>query len=185
MFPSWLWGRALFRCKAAVAGISSRATQVTANDISRLDAFLERLRTGYDLMIGNRFAGAIKPGAGSRKTPYTGNVLRIVTFERGVLAGRSAALAGTLFGTQSVLEWSEHASGIMDFATVAHVLIPSAMAAALCSEVVLFSSLFGALQLSVRGVYPQRAAHSQQLEMARISAGWRGGRISIRTDPGR
>jgi glycosyltransferase involved in cell wall biosynthesis len=42
-------------------------------DFSRLDAFLEKLRAGYDLVMGNRFAGGIAPGAMPWKNRYIGN----------------------------------------------------------------------------------------------------------------
>jgi hypothetical protein len=32
-------------------------------DFSRLEPFLEKLREGYALVMGNRFAGGIAPGA--------------------------------------------------------------------------------------------------------------------------
>ena len=42
-------------------------------DFSNLMPFLERLREGYDLVMGNRFAGGIKPGAMPWKNRYIGN----------------------------------------------------------------------------------------------------------------
>jgi glycosyltransferase involved in cell wall biosynthesis len=42
-------------------------------DFSRLDAFVARLREGYDLVMGNRFAGGIEPGAMPWKNRYIGN----------------------------------------------------------------------------------------------------------------
>lgn len=42
-------------------------------DFSRLDAFLEKLREGHDLVIGNRFAGGIAPGAMPPLHRYLGN----------------------------------------------------------------------------------------------------------------
>jgi len=42
-------------------------------DFSHLDPFLEKLRQGYDLVMGNRFAGGIKPGAMPWKNRYIGN----------------------------------------------------------------------------------------------------------------
>ena len=40
---------------------------------SNLDAFVARLRDGYDLVMGNRFAGGILPGAMPWKNRYIGN----------------------------------------------------------------------------------------------------------------
>jgi len=42
-------------------------------DFSNLDCFIERLREGYDLVMGNRFAGGIQPGAMPWKNRYIGN----------------------------------------------------------------------------------------------------------------
>src|SRR5690242_11524910 len=42
-------------------------------DFSRLSPFLEKLRQGYDLVMGNRFAGGIKAGAMPWKNRYIGN----------------------------------------------------------------------------------------------------------------
>ncbi len=42
-------------------------------DFSSLDAFVEKLREGYDLVMGNRFRGGIEPGAMSALHRYIGN----------------------------------------------------------------------------------------------------------------
>ncbi len=42
-------------------------------DFSRLESFVERLRAGDDLVMGNRFSGEIKPGAMPWKNRYIGN----------------------------------------------------------------------------------------------------------------
>jgi glycosyltransferase involved in cell wall biosynthesis len=42
-------------------------------DFSNLDPFVAKLREGYDLVMGNRFAGGIKPGAMPWKNRYIGN----------------------------------------------------------------------------------------------------------------
>lgn len=42
-------------------------------DFSRLDAFLDRLRAGYDLVMGDRFSGGVDPGAMPRLHRYVGN----------------------------------------------------------------------------------------------------------------
>ena len=42
-------------------------------DFERLDLFLERLRDGYDVVIGNRFLGGIEAGAMPWKNRYVGN----------------------------------------------------------------------------------------------------------------
>jgi glycosyltransferase involved in cell wall biosynthesis len=42
-------------------------------DFTRLSAFLEKLRSGYDLVMGNRFKGGIEPGAMPPLHKYLGN----------------------------------------------------------------------------------------------------------------
>src|SRR3954470_19110943 len=42
-------------------------------DFSRLDAFVEKLRAGYPLVMGNRFRGGIRPGAMPALHRYLGN----------------------------------------------------------------------------------------------------------------
>jgi glycosyltransferase involved in cell wall biosynthesis len=42
-------------------------------DFSALTPFVEELRTGYDLVMGNRFAGGIEPGAMPKLHKYLGN----------------------------------------------------------------------------------------------------------------
>jgi glycosyltransferase involved in cell wall biosynthesis len=42
-------------------------------DFSKLDHFVEKLREGYDLVMGNRFLGGIAPGAMPWKNKYIGN----------------------------------------------------------------------------------------------------------------
>jgi glycosyltransferase involved in cell wall biosynthesis len=42
-------------------------------DFENLEGFLEKLREGYDLVMGNRFTGQIKPGAMPWKNRYIGN----------------------------------------------------------------------------------------------------------------
>jgi len=44
-------------------------------DFSQIPVFLEKLRSGYDLVIGNRFLGGIKPGAMPSLHRYVGNPL--------------------------------------------------------------------------------------------------------------
>ena len=42
-------------------------------DFSRLEAFVEKLREGYPLVMGNRFKGGIRPGAMPALHRYLGN----------------------------------------------------------------------------------------------------------------
>jgi glycosyltransferase involved in cell wall biosynthesis len=42
-------------------------------DFENLDSFVQKLREGYDLVMGNRFQGGIRPGAMPWKNRYIGN----------------------------------------------------------------------------------------------------------------
>jgi glycosyltransferase involved in cell wall biosynthesis len=42
-------------------------------DFANLDVFVQKLREGYDLVMGNRFKGGIRPGAMPWKNRYIGN----------------------------------------------------------------------------------------------------------------
>jgi hypothetical protein len=44
-------------------------------DFENLDAFVEKLRAGYEVVMGNRFRGGIRPGAMPWKNRYIGNPL--------------------------------------------------------------------------------------------------------------
>ena len=44
-----------------------------SHDLEHLDPFFDKLRSGYDLVMGNRFKGGIEPGAMSWKNRYIGN----------------------------------------------------------------------------------------------------------------
>ena len=44
-----------------------------SHDFAQLDAFLSKLREGYDLVVGNRFRGGIEPGAMPLLHRYLGN----------------------------------------------------------------------------------------------------------------
>jgi glycosyltransferase involved in cell wall biosynthesis len=44
-----------------------------SHDLEHLDPFVDKLRDGYDLVMGNRFKGGIEPGAMSWKNRYIGN----------------------------------------------------------------------------------------------------------------
>jgi glycosyltransferase involved in cell wall biosynthesis len=68
------YGSALFHGVLAASGewiIMGDADD--SYDFSRLDAFVERLSRGEELVMGNRFAGGIAPGAMPWKNRYIGN----------------------------------------------------------------------------------------------------------------
>jgi len=65
---------------ALMGGISAaRGKYIVMGDaddsysFAHLDSFLEKLREGFDLVMGNRFAGGIKPGAMKALHKYLGN----------------------------------------------------------------------------------------------------------------
>ena len=86
-------------------------------DFSRLDAFVEQLRAGYQLVMGNRFRGGILPGAMPPLHRYLGNpVLTAVgrLFFRSGCGDFHCGLRG--FDRQAILALDLQASG-MEFAS--------------------------------------------------------------------
>jgi glycosyltransferase involved in cell wall biosynthesis len=68
------YGAALYGASLAARGrYIIMADSDDSYDFSDLDPFLTRLREGYDLVMGNRFKGGIKPGAMPWKNRYIGN----------------------------------------------------------------------------------------------------------------
>ncbi len=68
------YGAALFGGVSAARGrYCVMADSDESYDFSQLDAFLDKLRDGYEVVIGNRFAGGIAPGAMPWKNRYIGN----------------------------------------------------------------------------------------------------------------
>src|SRR4051794_8889150 len=68
------YGAALYHATMAARGRYAVMGDSDASyDFSDLMPFLKRLREGDDLVMGNRFAGGIKPGAMPWKNRYIGN----------------------------------------------------------------------------------------------------------------
>ncbi len=68
------YGAALYGATLAARGkYIVMADSDDSYDFSNLDPFVDKLRQGYDLVMGNRFAGGIKPGAMPWKNRYIGN----------------------------------------------------------------------------------------------------------------
>jgi glycosyltransferase involved in cell wall biosynthesis len=68
------YGAALFHgCMAAQGDWIIMGDSDDSYDFSRLDPFVEKLREGYDLVMGNRFLGGIAPGAMPWKNRFIGN----------------------------------------------------------------------------------------------------------------
>lgn len=68
------YGAALFYgCMAAEGKWIVMGDADDSYNFSNLDVFIEKLREGYDLVMGNRFLGGIEPGAMPWKNRYIGN----------------------------------------------------------------------------------------------------------------
>lgn len=68
------YGSALYAgCQAAKGQWIIMGDSDDSYDFSNLDPFVEKLDQGYDLVMGNRFLGGIKPGAMPWKNRYIGN----------------------------------------------------------------------------------------------------------------
>jgi glycosyltransferase involved in cell wall biosynthesis len=68
------YGAALYGATLAARGrYIVMADSDDSYDFSDLDPFLAKLREGYDLVMGNRFKGGIRPGAMPWKNRYIGN----------------------------------------------------------------------------------------------------------------
>lgn len=68
------YGSALFHgCIAARGEWIIMGDADNSYDFSALDPFIEKLKDGFDLVMGNRFLGGIEPGAMPWKNRYIGN----------------------------------------------------------------------------------------------------------------
>jgi glycosyltransferase involved in cell wall biosynthesis len=68
------YGSALFHgCMAAKGEYIIMGDADDSYDFSSLDAFVDGLKAGFDLVMGNRFLGGIAPGAMPWKNRYIGN----------------------------------------------------------------------------------------------------------------
>lgn len=102
-------------------------------DFSRLDAFLEKLRAGFDLVMGNRFAGGIAKGAMPWHHRYIGNpVLSLVgrVFFRTPIRDFHCGLRG--FSRAAILGLNLRTSG-MEFAS--EMVVKASLAGLAIAEV--------------------------------------------------
>ena len=80
-------------CIGGIVGASGKFVVLgdsdNSYDFSQLEPFVEKLRAGYDLVMGNRFRGGIEPGAMPKLHRYLGNP---------VLTGLGRALFGSSCG---------------------------------------------------------------------------------------
>ena len=104
-------------------------------DFSRLDAFVAKLRAGFQLVMGNRFRGGIEPGAMPRLHRYLGNpVLSAVGraffrstcgdfhcglrgFERDAIFGLDLQAPGMEFASEMVVKATIHRLRITEVPT--------------------------------------------------------------------
>ena len=78
--PTRGYGAALLGgIKAARGRYVIMADSDDSYDFSRLDAFVEKLREGWQLVMGNRFQGGIAPGAMPKLHRYLGNPILTAT----------------------------------------------------------------------------------------------------------
>ena len=102
-------------------------------DFSALDAFIDKLRQGYPLVMGNRFQGGILPGAMPRLHRYLGNpVLSFIgrLFFRAPVGDFHCGLRG--FDRQALLSLGLRTTG-MEFAS--EVVVKAALAGWRIAEV--------------------------------------------------
>jgi glycosyltransferase involved in cell wall biosynthesis len=72
--PARGYGAALYGAVNAAEGrFCIMADSDASYDFEHLDSFVQKLREGYDLVMGNRFKGGIAPGAMPWKNRYLGN----------------------------------------------------------------------------------------------------------------
>ena len=103
-------------------------------DFSRLEAFVEKLRQGSDLVMGNRFRGGILPGAMPALHRYLGNPVpsdrlkRLVTkwtIERGLYVGIPLILAGVAGAVYALFFWSRAQFGNLDPVQLFRIILPT------------------------------------------------------------
>jgi glycosyltransferase involved in cell wall biosynthesis len=75
---------------------------------------------------------------------------RLITLERGLVAGAGIMLAGLAAAVYAVWQWKQHAFGDLDLEHIARIVIPSSVAISLGMEIVLFSFLVSTFGLHVR-----------------------------------
>jgi glycosyltransferase involved in cell wall biosynthesis len=122
------------------AGIAAARGQFTvmgdaddSYDFAQLDGFLDALRNGADLVVGNRFRGGIMPGAMPALHRYLGNpVLSLVgrTFFRTSISDFHCGLRG--FRTEAIRQLDLQSNG-MEFAS--EMIVRSALGGLRLAEV--------------------------------------------------
>jgi hypothetical protein len=75
---------------------------------------------------------------------------RLVTLERGLVAGAAILLAGLAASVVAVWQWKQHAFGNLDPERIARIVIPSSVAISLGMEIILFSFLLSTFSLNVQ-----------------------------------
>ena len=75
---------------------------------------------------------------------------RLVTLERGLVAGAAILLAGLTAAVYAVWQWKQHSFGNLDPERIARIVIPSSVAISLGMEIILFSFLLSTFSLNVQ-----------------------------------
>jgi hypothetical protein len=86
-------------------------------DFEGIDAFVEKLREGYDVVMGNRFQGGIRPGAMPWKNRYIGNPILSTTGKILFRAGVGDFHCGLRGFTKSAFQKMDLRTTGMEFAS--------------------------------------------------------------------
>jgi glycosyltransferase involved in cell wall biosynthesis len=84
------------------------------------------------------------------KTARDNSYARLVTLERGLVAGAAIMLAGLGAAFYAVWQWKLHSFGDLELERIARIVIPSSAAISLGMEIALFSFLLSTFGLNVR-----------------------------------
>ena len=176
--PNWLflYPGLLMMAVGIICGASVLAGPVTIAgarfDVNALIYFAFFVLIGFQAVL---FAFLSRVYATQEKlypaTAGFSSILRNVKLERGLVAGALFALTGLALGAYSIYDWGEHGFGAMDFPSLARLVIPSATAAAIGVELILFSFFFSTLQMSVRDLSLDPSMTESHPASARVPAG--------------
>ncbi len=94
-----------------------------------------------------------------------------ITLERGLIVGAIVSLAGLCSAGYALWQWKRHAFGDLDAEHIARIVIPSAVALSLGTEIILFSFLLSTLTLHLRPLQ-QLAPRARRMESEETLAKW-------------
>jgi glycosyltransferase involved in cell wall biosynthesis len=84
------------------------------------------------------------------KTPGDQRFARLITLERGLVAGAALTAAGLATAFYAIWQWKLHGFGNLELERIARIVLPSSVAISLGMEVTLFSFLLSTFGLNVR-----------------------------------